>query len=129
MPAGVVADRRALVLGNLRQAREHVLDRPVGPVRSFEGRVGLVHVGLVVLVVVEAHRLLVDVRLERRVVVGQVRNLVRHRSLLSVVVATLPRFAERLCGNPRDVRVLFTAYLAVTAMGLAVYIAIGLLHR
>jgi hypothetical protein len=30
---------------------------------------------------------------------------------------------------PAGVRVMFTAYLAVTAMGLAVYIAIGLLHR
>jgi hypothetical protein len=30
---------------------------------------------------------------------------------------------------PGDVRVMFTAYLVVTVTGLAVYIAIGLLHR
>src|SRR5918994_375288 len=43
--------------------------RPVGPLGSFQRLVGVVNVGLVVLVVVEAHCLLVDVRLEGRVVI------------------------------------------------------------
>jgi hypothetical protein len=43
--------------------------------------------------------------------------------------ARLPRFAVASRGNPAAVRVMFAAYLAVTAAGLAVYIAIGLLHR
>lgn len=50
-------------------------------------------------------------------------------ALLSVVGATLPPFGRRLLGNPAGVRVMFTAYLAVIAIGLAVYIAIGVLHR
>ena len=46
--------------------------------RALEGAVDAVDVGLVVLVVMDPHRLLVDVRLQRRVVVGQRRNGVRH---------------------------------------------------
>jgi hypothetical protein len=76
--ATVVADRFALVLGNAVEVAKDLLDRLVGPFRSFEGRVRLVDVGLVVLVVMDAHRLLVDVRLERGVVVGKTGNLVCH---------------------------------------------------
>ena len=64
------------------------------PLGAREGVVGLVDVGLVVLVVVQTHRLLVDVRLQRRVVVGQGRNLVGHCRLLfgdaSVCTETYP---------------------------------------
>ena len=64
-------------------AIEDVLDRLVGRVRVLERRVCLVHVGLVVLVVMDAHRLFVDVRLERAVVVGERWNLEGHlRSFL-----------------------------------------------
>ena len=45
---------------------------------ALERAVDAVDVGLVVLVVMDPHRLLVDVRLECRVVVGQRRNGVRH---------------------------------------------------
>jgi hypothetical protein len=80
--AAVVADRRALVLGDLREVRDDLLDRLVGPVGALERGVHLVHVSLVVLVVMNPHRGFVDVRLEPRVVVGKRRYLVRHVSLL-----------------------------------------------
>jgi hypothetical protein len=78
--ATVVANGGPLVLGDLGEVADHLLDRLVGPVGALERRVHLVHVGLVVLVMVDAHRRLVDVRLERAVVVGKGRDLVRHRS-------------------------------------------------
>ena len=85
MAAGVVPDRGALVLGQLVENRQYVLDRGVVLRSPLQGRVRLVHVRLVVLVVVQAHRLLVDVRLERRVVVRQRRNFECHLSLLRLV--------------------------------------------
>ena len=78
VPAAVVAHDAALVLGDLLEVADDVLDRRVGPLRALERAVDPVDVGLVVLVVMDPHRLLVDVRLERRVVVGQRRNGVRH---------------------------------------------------
>ena len=64
--------------GTWERFAHHVLDRLVGPVGALERGVDLVHVGLVVLVVVHLHRGLVDVRLERVVVVGEGGYLVRH---------------------------------------------------
>src|SRR5205814_538399 len=62
---------------------EHVLDRLVGERCAIERLVGVIHVRLVVLVVVDAHRLLVDVRLERVVVVRKRGKLECHvRSFL-----------------------------------------------
>ena len=78
VPAAVVAHRPLLVLREAVEVLEHLLDRLVRPVGALERGVGLVHVGLVVLVVVDAHRLLVDVRLERGVVVREIGNLVGH---------------------------------------------------
>src|SRR3954470_16598139 len=77
MPARVVANGRLLVAeaGEVLQYLVDVLVRPLG---ALEGGVGLVHIGLVMLVVMDAHRLLVDVRLERVVVVGKVRYLECH---------------------------------------------------
>jgi hypothetical protein len=80
--ARVVAHRRPLVLGDLVEVAEHLLDGLVRPVGAVERLVRVVHVGLVVFVVVDLHRLLVDVRLERVVVVRQGRNLVGHGTLL-----------------------------------------------
>ena len=77
-PAGVVANGRLDVLGQDLEVRQHVLDRPVLPLGARERLVGVVDVGLVVLVVMEPHRLLVDVRLERVVVVRKRRDLVGH---------------------------------------------------
>jgi hypothetical protein len=81
VPAAVVADGGRLVAQGV-EILEHFLDRLVRPVAALEGRVGLVHVGLVVLVVMQAHRCLVDVRLERVVPVGKGWDLVSHRGLL-----------------------------------------------
>src|SRR5262245_42620240 len=78
MPAHVVAYGHLLVLGEDVEVREDVVDRPVGERRPLQGGVRVVDVGLVVLVVVDAHRRLVDVRLERGVVVGERRYLERH---------------------------------------------------
>jgi len=49
------------------------LDRPVCPLVALEGLVRVVHVGLVVLVVVDLHRPRVDVGLQRAEVVGKRR--------------------------------------------------------
>src|SRR4051812_49315914 len=78
MAAAVVADGRPLVVRDLGEVRDHALDRLVGELGPLERGVDLVHVGLVVLVVVDLHGLRVDVGLERVLGVGQVRNLVRH---------------------------------------------------
>src|SRR5688572_28735160 len=57
---------------------DDLLDRPVVPLRAIQGGIDLVQVRLVVLVVVEPHRLLVDVRLEGVVRIRQRRQLVGH---------------------------------------------------
>ena len=72
--AAVVAHRTALVLGQRLEVLEHLLDRPLGPLGPVERGVDLVDVGLMMLVVMHAHGLLVDVRLERAVVVGERGN-------------------------------------------------------
>ena len=67
----------------------------VHPDLSGHGLVEIVHVGLVVLVVVDAHRLLVDVRLERVVVVWKVGYLVRHASLPWSIALDFYQLRER----------------------------------
>jgi len=81
--AGVVAHRLTLLLREVVQALQHLLDRLVGPLRAVERGVRVVDVRLVVQVVVDAHRLRVDVRLEGLVRVRQIRQFERHRLLLS----------------------------------------------
>ena len=76
--AGVVADRGLLVLGERVEVREHLLDGGVRELRSLERGVRVRHVGAVVEVVVDAHRLGVDVRLERVVGVRQVGQFEGH---------------------------------------------------
>jgi hypothetical protein len=61
----------ACLSSEVLEVREDLLDGLVREVGPFEGGVRVVDVGLVVLVVVDAHRLLVDVRLESPVVVGK----------------------------------------------------------
>jgi hypothetical protein len=82
MAAGVVAHSRPDVLWDDLQVRQDVVDRLVGPLGSFERLVGVVDVGLMVLVMVEPHRLLVDVGLERCVVIRERWDLEWHRWLL-----------------------------------------------
>ena len=77
MAAAVVAHRALDVRGNLLQVLQQGLDRLalellVGGERGVE----LVHVGLMMLVVVDAHGLLIDVRLKRVIGVRQGRQLV-----------------------------------------------------
>src|SRR5437764_14706771 len=72
----VVAQRALLVGGQRVEVLDQLLHRLVDVVCALERRVGLVDVGLVVLVVVNAHRRLVDVRLQRGVVVRQWRGRV-----------------------------------------------------
>jgi len=69
----------ALRFGGKRElAQLNVLDLAVGPLGSLQGGVRFVDVGLVVLVVVDAHRRLVDVGLERVVSVRKVGNRKGH---------------------------------------------------
>ena len=79
MAATLVADGGALVLGDRIEVGDDVVDAAALVLGAGQRRVQLVHVGLVVLVVVEPHRLLVDVRFEGGIVVGQRGNLKRHR--------------------------------------------------
>jgi len=69
--AAVVADRTSLVVRNRLEVLEDLLDRLVVPFGALEGGVHLVDVRLVMLVVVQVHGRVVDVRLERGVVVGE----------------------------------------------------------
>src|SRR6185436_18005669 len=61
------------------EVRDDLLDRLAVERPTGEGVVRLVDIRLVVLVVVQRHRLRIDVRLERVVVVGKGRHLVGHR--------------------------------------------------
>jgi len=61
----LTADGGALLLGDQLEVAEHLLDRLVGPLGPLECGVRVVHVRLVVPVVMDLHRLRVDVRLER----------------------------------------------------------------
>jgi len=78
--AEVVRDRAADVRGQFAEARQELRRFDVGPLRPVERHVGLVDVRLVVLVMMKAHRLGRDVRLERLVGVRQVGHGVGHLS-------------------------------------------------
>ena len=82
--AGVVADRALLVVGEAGEVAQDLLDVAIGPLRALERGVRFVDVGLVVLVVVDAHRRLVDVGLEGVVGVGKVGNGESHLELLLI---------------------------------------------
>ena len=92
VPAAVVAHGRPPLLRQQVDVVEHLLERPAVPLGALDRLVQVVDVGLVVLVVVEPHRLLVDVRLERVVGVRKRRQLIRHGPLLSLinVLCTFP---------------------------------------
>jgi hypothetical protein len=70
--AAVVSDRRPDGLGQRVDLRDQLFDRLLLQIRMrLQRRVEVVDVGCVVLVVVDPHRLLVDVRLQGVVVVRQ----------------------------------------------------------
>ena len=72
----VVSDRRPDRLRHLVEAMQQVLDRELGELRiRLECLVQVVDVGFVMLVVMEFHRLRIDVRLKR--VVAEPRGLGR----------------------------------------------------
>ncbi len=80
MAAAVVPYGAANRLGDAAQVADQILDRLAGEIgMPLERAVELGDVGRVVLVVVDPHRLLVDVRLERVVVVRQRGQFVGHR--------------------------------------------------
>ena len=81
--AAVVPDRRADRLGHAVDAANQILGalrRQLG--RLLERRVQVGDVGRVMLAVMDPHRLLVDVRLQRVVVVWEGRDFVGHSLLL-----------------------------------------------
>src|SRR3546814_13270588 len=63
---------------------DDLLERLVGIVGAFDQLVGLAHVGLVVLAVMEAQRLRRAVRLQRVLRIGQGGKLERHAVSLSI---------------------------------------------
>ena len=75
MAAAVVDDRLPDCLGHFLDVAQQFVDRHLREVRvPASGLVQVVHVGLVVLVVVNLHRQRVDVRFERIEGVGQRRQ-------------------------------------------------------
>src|SRR4051812_9104879 len=84
--AAVVADRLLLVGRQRIEALEHVLDRLAVPLGARKCRVHLVHIRLMVLVVMDLHRLRVDMGLERVVRVRQIRDGVWHCGLQGLAV-------------------------------------------
>ena len=82
MAAAVVFDGTFLVAEAV-EILQDLLDGLVGPLGALQRGVRLVDVRLMVLVVMEFHRRLVDVRLERVVGVGERRNGVGHGGSLS----------------------------------------------
>src|SRR3546814_6509378 len=81
--AAVVAHRACDLLGQGVDVAYQVLGRLVGVFGAVDRLVEFVDVGLVVLGVVDLHRLRVDVRLERVVGVGKFGEGVGHFDLLS----------------------------------------------
>ena len=79
MPAAVVAHGRADVLGHGAEVRDEVLDGLAPELGMLLDRgVEVVDVRLVVLAVMNLHRLRVDVRFERGEVIGQRGQLMSH---------------------------------------------------
>ena len=83
MPAAVVAHRRADVLGHLVDLAEQVFEAPRRQLGMFVQRgVQIDDVRLVVLAVMDLHRLGIDVRLERRIIIRQRRQRMTLHGLL-----------------------------------------------
>ena len=79
MPAGVVPDGGLLVLRqDVDPGREHRFDRPVGPLGAGQGGVRIVDICLVMRVVVDLHRLRIDVRFESVVRVWKIGQFEGH---------------------------------------------------
>src|SRR6476469_6698335 len=95
MAADVVAHGRPDLLGQRVEHGQHLLDGAVRVLGAGKRLVRVVDVGLVMLVVVEAHRLLVDGRFQRPVVGGKRGNLEGHAALLSSLLARLTGWRPR----------------------------------
>src|SRR3954469_15358444 len=78
MPPSVVAPRGALVLGQSLEVAQHVFDGTVCPRGPLECGVEAGDIATVVLVVVDAHRQLVDRGLQRAVRIRERRQCERH---------------------------------------------------
>jgi hypothetical protein len=82
MTTGVVADRALLVGGHVVELGKDLLDRDVSPLGSLKRGIGVLHIRRVMLVVMDLHRVSVDVGLERIEGVGERRKGVGHAYLL-----------------------------------------------
>src|SRR5271155_3576216 len=95
--AAVVADDGADILGNVVDVSQQVLGSVFAEFGVLlDGAIEVIDVGLVMLVVVEMHGLLVDVRLERGVVIGQWWNFVSQNVSPSLLDACLESLGESL---------------------------------
>ena len=80
VPAAVVAHRRTDVLGDGIEVGDQLLDRLALQLGILlERGIEIVHIRLMMLAVMDLHRLLVDERLERVVGVGKRRKFVGHK--------------------------------------------------
>src|SRR5215210_8214487 len=80
MAAAIVANGRPLVLRHPVEARDQLLGAHLLELRALDGVVEVRDVGCVMLIMMDAHRLFVDMRLQRRIVIGQWRKLKGHWS-------------------------------------------------
>jgi len=76
--AAVVADGGRLVRRNLADVLHQVFNVHVGELGAFDGVVQVGDVGVVMLAVVDLHRLRVDMRLQRILRIRQIRQLESH---------------------------------------------------
>ncbi len=92
MPAAIVADGRLDRIGHAIDVLHQIFDAHIRQVRmTLERGVDVVHVGAVVLVVVNLHRTRVDMRLERVERIRKWGQLIGHRkSLLAGTAAAQP---------------------------------------
>src|SRR5262245_22604824 len=91
----VIADGCPDVLGNLFNVATEVFDALLGKAFTFQSGVKIRHVRIVVLVVMDLHRLGVDVWLQRIVGVGQWRKCIGHGGVSLFLVNRAVRLPAR----------------------------------
>src|SRR5688572_29975722 len=103
VPAAVVANRRANGFGNAVYAPAQIIDALALQLgRLLEGGIEVGDVRLMMLPVMDLHRLRVDMRLERGVVVWELRQFVSHSSSYRRMESYSNRLADRQHALERD---------------------------
>jgi hypothetical protein len=78
VPATVVANRTTEIVRNGVEFAQQSFNGPAGVIGTFQSRIHLAGIPNVVLVVMQTHCLLVNMRLKSRVIIREIRCLKRH---------------------------------------------------